>query len=244
MSFSFNFALDDGSASSASSVPAAASSSSSATSTPARNGERFVWRQSSTPAAFSAVQVGDLTFEIVNTTDAGFLARTGAISPVLTTSDVQTGVYEGGFKLWECAVDLVKFLDSQQRQMPASVLELGCGHGLPGIYALQQGATRVMFSDYNKEVLELTTCPNVLRNVQGDEQLFKRAEFYAGAWTSMSQYMEHVELQAPEQMQFDLILTAETIYTEAVAVELYQVWGDRCRLVFGPCGLMCRVFFL
>ncbi|KAF4322043.1 hypothetical protein BBO99_00001921 [Phytophthora kernoviae] len=141
--------------------------------------------------------------------------------------DVQTGVYEGGFKLWECAVDLVKFVETQLRQqpnakMPAAVLELGCGHGLPGIHALQRGAERVVFMDYNKEVLELTTCPNVLYNVHGDEKLYAKASFYAGAWTSVTQYMEEVEQQPPEQMQFDLILTAETIYTEPVAIELYQ----------------------
>ncbi|CAI5729566.1 unnamed protein product [Hyaloperonospora brassicae] len=175
------------------------------------------------PPVFSVVQVEDLTFETVQTTNAAFMARTGAIRSCLTTSDVQTGVYEGGFKLWEGALDLVKLLATQQRQgasMPASVLELGCGHGLPGIYALQQGAGLVTFSDYNKEVLELTTCPNVRRNV--GEQMFSRAEFYAGAWRGMSRYMETVELKTPDQTQFDLILTAETIYTEAVAVELYQ----------------------
>ncbi|ETM50979.1 hypothetical protein L914_05081 [Phytophthora nicotianae] len=214
MSFAFNFALDG--------TPAApAAPSTSDVCVPMRNGERFVWSPS--PSAFSTVQVGDMTFEIVNTSDADFQARTGAISSILTTSDVETGVYEGGFKLWECAVDLVKFVETQLRQeklqMPPSVLELGCGHGLPGIHALQRGAERVVFSDYNKEVLELTTCPNVHRNAQ---ELYNKAEFYTGGWTSMSQYMKDVEHQTEEQMQFDLILTAETIYTETVAVELYQ----------------------
>ncbi|KAL4093996.1 hypothetical protein PRIC1_011425 [Phytophthora ramorum] len=222
MSFSFNFALDG--AAPASSAPSTPLTASSSAATPLRNGERFFFSpKTHSSAAFSAVQVGDMTFEIVNTTDAGFLARTGAISSILTTSDVQKGVYEGGFKLWECAVDLVAFVETQLRQsgaqMPSAVLELGCGHGLPGIHALQRGAQRVVFSDYNKEVLELTTCPNVLRNAQ---QLDSKAAFYAGAWTSVTRFMQDVEQQSEEQMQFDLILTAETIYTEAVAVELYQ----------------------
>ncbi|KAE8913846.1 hypothetical protein PF003_g2603 [Phytophthora fragariae] len=225
MSFSFNFALDGGvEASPAAAAPSPSHPSASAP--PGRNGERFTPSAcpSSSPAAFSAVQVGDLSFHIVNTTDAGFLARTGAISSILSSSDVQTGVYEGGFKLWEGAVDLVRFVELQLRQdgaqMPSTVLELGCGHGLSGIHALQRGAERVVFSDYNKEVLELTTSPNVRRNV--DDQLYGKAEFYAGAWSSMTDYMRNVEQLSEEQMQFDLILTAETIYTEAVAVELYQ----------------------
>ncbi|KAF4028551.1 Lysine methyltransferase [Phytophthora infestans] len=217
MSFSFNFAFDSVSAAPTATAPP----STLDVSTPMRNGEKFVWSPSS--SAFSTVQVGDMTFEIVNTTDADFQTRTGAISSILTTSDVETGVYEGGFKLWECAVDLVKFVETQLRQgkltMPPSVLELGCGHGLPGIHALQRGADRVVFSDYNKEVLELTTCPNVHQNAQ---ELYNKAEFYAGAWTGMSQYMKDVEHQTEDQMQFDLILTAETIYTEKVAVELFQ----------------------
>jgi SAM-dependent methyltransferase len=221
MSFSFNFALGDGTPA----APAAATTPPAA-SVAMRNGERFIYSPGTESAAFSAVQVGDATYEIVNTTDAGFLARTGAISAILTTSDVQTGVYEGGFKLWECAVDLVCFVETQLRQgqaaMPASVLELGCGHGLPGIHALQRGAKRVVFSDYNKEVLELTTCPNVLRNAA---PLYEHAAFYAGAWSSMSRFMADAEHLAEEEMQFDLILTAETIYTETVAVELYQVSG-------------------
>ncbi|KAG6614274.1 Histidine protein methyltransferase 1 [Phytophthora cinnamomi] len=218
MSFSFNFALDG-----AAPAPAAPSAAAPAASAPGRSGERFSPSAacSSLPAAaFSSVQAGALRFDIVNTTGADFLARTGAIRAVLSTSDVQTGVYEGGFKLWECSLDLVRFVEAQVPHMPPAVLELGCGHGLPGIHALQRGARRVVFSDYNKEVLELTTSPNVRRNAGA--QLYDRAEFYAGAWSSMSQYMRDVERRSDEQMQFDLILTAETIYTEAVAEELYQ----------------------
>ena len=63
----------------------------------------------------------------------------------------------GGFKLWECAVDLANYL-CQQYQINSSpvgasfcsscpplsgssVLELGCGHGLPGILLMLCGAS-------------------------------------------------------------------------------------------------------
>lgn len=77
--------------------------------------------------------------------------------------------------------------------------------------------------DYNKEVLELTTCPNVHKNIHGEADLYARASFYAGAWASVSEYMQTVEGESWEQTQYDLILTAETIYTEAVTIELYEV---------------------
>jgi hypothetical protein len=89
-------------------------------------------------------------------------------------SDLVPGVYEGGLKLWEGAIDLAIVLASTYRCFPeaaadddcqdastdsaaqkasealagqqladlkgARVLELGCGHGLPGVLALLGGA--------------------------------------------------------------------------------------------------------
>lgn len=145
-SFSFQFAFDgaDG-GSTAPPVPAAAAVSAVAHT---RHGERFHWQQQQEMEmlTFTTVELalGDssapLTYAIVNTTDAPFLARTGAIRSILTASDLQTGVYEGGFKLWECSLDLVRYVERLPGfTMPRRVLELGCGHGLPGIHALQKG---------------------------------------------------------------------------------------------------------
>ncbi|CAI5464640.1 unnamed protein product, partial [Closterium sp. Yama58-4] len=57
-----------------------------------------------------------------------------------TTSDLVPGKYEGGFKLWEATVDLIEAVRQDMRDGTLSfrrkhVLELGCGHGLPGILA-------------------------------------------------------------------------------------------------------------
>jgi hypothetical protein len=158
-SFSFNFTVDD-SATDAGATQATASlekkTHALAAPTPThhtRHGERFHW-QPSTTAEFSLVQIpiADplVEFALVNTTDQAFLSRTGAIHSILTTSDLQAGVYEGGFKLWECAVDLVKYVELLLRandmttghpifRIPSQVMELGCGHGIPGIHALQRG---------------------------------------------------------------------------------------------------------
>lgn len=52
----------------------------------------------------------------------------------------------GGLKVWESSVDLVRFMREQPQLSSLAlgpshaVLELGCGHGLPGIHAAQQGA--------------------------------------------------------------------------------------------------------
>lgn len=60
----------------------------------------------------------------------------------------------GGFKLWECAVDLAQYLcreysldklitsktDPNFELVGRRVLELGCGQGLPGLVPLLAGA--------------------------------------------------------------------------------------------------------
>ena len=64
---------------------------------------------------------------------------------------VMTSSCAGGFKLWECALDLAQHLcaafDIRATRaqwtcaLPSStrVLELGCGHGLPGILMMLAG---------------------------------------------------------------------------------------------------------
>ena len=105
-----------------------------------------------------------------------------------------TGVYEGGLRVWEGSLDLVRYLDAHKdtvlftqdhqdkkkkgakknkkgksrggggkrsdggngarRLPPLRCLDLGCGHGLPGLYALRAKGSRwrVCFSDFNAEV--------------------------------------------------------------------------------------------
>lgn len=56
------------------------------------------------------------------------------------------GCYAGGFKLWECSVDLIEAVRKEMQDGHLSfrgkdVLELGCGHGLPGIFACVKVST-------------------------------------------------------------------------------------------------------
>ncbi|KAF9379738.1 hypothetical protein BGX21_002556, partial [Mortierella sp. AD011] len=89
-------------------------------------------------------------------------------------SDLVKGVYEGGLKTWECALDLVAYLAEQNENYDGKkVLELGCGSALPGVYILtQSNSVKVDLQDYNDQVLKLVTLPNVLLNtyVRPDQQ--------------------------------------------------------------------------
>ncbi len=55
----------------------------------------------------------------------------------------------GGMKIWECTLDLLEYLEKENVKFQGlNVLDLGCGAGLLGIYALSRGASSVHFQDY------------------------------------------------------------------------------------------------
>ncbi|ORY93431.1 hypothetical protein BCR43DRAFT_496925 [Syncephalastrum racemosum] len=84
-----------------------------------------------------------------------------------SNSDLVRGVYEGGFKTWECSIDLVQFLSQLPRDQITEkrVLELGCGSSLPSLYLLQpELENHVDVQDYNEHVIRYITIPNILLN--------------------------------------------------------------------------------
>jgi len=135
---------------------------------------------------------------------------------LLATTDLVSGVYEGGFKLWECALDLILHLDDLSSSPSSSsstpsidftgkrVLEIGCGHGLPGIYALSRGAI-VHFQDYNPEVITGVTMPNIVLNVKNYSD---RVRLFSGDWGSFHELMS----RNPSEFSYDYIITSDTIY--------------------------------
>lgn len=87
-------------------------------------------------------------------------------------SDLISGVYEGGLKVWECTYDLLELIEKDGETFRGkAVLDLGCGAGLLGVLALKRGARLVHFQDYNTTVIEQLTVPNVILNCQEDDEV-------------------------------------------------------------------------
>ena len=129
----------------------------------------------------------------------------------------------GGFKIWECSVDLCEHVISaydlqgknNARSLEGqSVIELGCGHGLPGVLCGLYGA-RVVFQDYNKEVLELATRKTVLKNL-GQVSENGAIRYISGDWS-------YTHTKVPEK-SFDLILTAETVYEPETIPSIHELF--------------------
>eukprot|EP00798_Chlamydomonas_sp_ICE-L_P023286 gene23286-30522_t len=130
--------------------------------------------------------------------------------------DLIPGVYEGGYKLWEGAIDMCAFLCTEYKlgKMLETtdgkrVLELGCGNGLPGITMLMAGAN-VHFQDYNKEVLKEVSVGNALANLQrlpvGRPRPSMR--FFAGDWGLTGQFLTARGFGG----HYDIIVVTDSIY--------------------------------
>ncbi|KAL2036850.1 hypothetical protein N7G274_010393 [Stereocaulon virgatum] len=94
----------------------------------------------------------------------------------LSTSDIMPNSYEGGFKTWECSVDLAAYvaaslIDRSVIKGEHHIVEVGAGSALPistWLYFLLKHSTptwtviHLTIADFNQSVLELATTPNIL----------------------------------------------------------------------------------
>ncbi|XP_073439769.1 histidine protein methyltransferase 1 homolog [Dendrobates tinctorius] len=149
---------------------------------------------------------------------------------ITCNSDLISGVYEGGMKIWEYTFDLIRYFEDEDINFEGkSVLDLGCGAGLLGIFSLKQKAKVVHFQDYNSTVIEEITIPNMLLNCDTDSLaqnidvvsstkrtkksdmmtgLLNKCRFFSGEWSHFTQLMQNHE----PPMKYNVILTSETIY--------------------------------
>lgn len=136
--------------------------------------------------------------------------------------DIQSGKYEGGFKVWECAGDLIKFISEdrlidhilhRRNTHSFKALELGAGAALPSITLLSriigdedyELSYRIHVQDYNWQVLASVTLMNFAINFPLDyfEALLrtKSLRFYHGHWKNWQGHHK-----------YDLIMMSEVIY--------------------------------
>lgn len=104
----------------------------------------------------------------------------------LENGDLTSGIYEGGFKTWECALDLAGLCSRLDLATGGGwrVVELGAGSAIPSLVVLRSmlmlrrtrkggngSALSLTLCDYNEDVLRLATAPNLLLNYAQQCQL-------------------------------------------------------------------------
>ncbi|KAI8896389.1 hypothetical protein BC833DRAFT_597696 [Globomyces pollinis-pini] len=162
--------------------------------------------------------VHDINFEIYQSDDQ----HANLSDALMNSTDLISNVYEGGCKTWECSIDLMNYLMTIPNEINGTtILELGCGSGLPGLAGIGLNAVKVDFQDYNEEVIKLVTLPNVLINTiqrpneieldgMGNFEMEIKysldipSEFYSGDWLDLTNIIE--------ENKYDVILSSETIY--------------------------------
>lgn len=144
-------------------------------------------------------------------------------------SDLVPGVYEGGLKIWEGSCDLVEYLNTSGIDLHGiHVLELGCGAGLPGIFAALHGAEHVAFQDYNPGVIHLITIPNIISNIPTTQSL--TTTFFAGDWSDLVTVMNPTD---ENSLKYDLIVTSETIYCIDSQAKLLDLMKKQIKPITG-----------
>ena len=82
------------------------------------------------------------------------------------------------------------------------VVELGCGHGLPGCLMLRKGA-QVYFQDLNEDSLAKATIPTIVVNCGVDA--VSRCKLLCGDWSQIAGEFANVHV--------NYIIASDTIYT-------------------------------
>lgn len=170
-----------------------------------------------------SIPSADVELEIRHSAAAA--GKETAVAEALSAeTDLLPHVYEGGLKVWECSVDLTDYISTLGTKFEGQrILELGCGSGLPGLYALTEDARAVHFQDYNEEVIQRLTIPNVLLNA--DERKLGSCRFFSGDWESLKSLLLPSVAETPDA-QYDVILTSETIYSPSSYKKLHDVMAS------------------
>ena len=210
-SFSFSFALDDREEGEEKVVSSSLHEGSA-------SGTALAAAQGGTSSSCSRVAAEEVPFPIAAAAQLEQSQFEGDASEEWSEgpSDLIAGVYEGGLKVWECTQDLLTYLEEINAHSPAKgtlrVLDIGCGHGDLGCWALARGWS-CDFQDYNKNVLETVTMPRVRAACcrcccccASITTSAPRSRFFAGDWGALCD-----EPSSWSDAAYDLVLTSETL---------------------------------
>lgn len=165
-------------------------------------------------------------------------------SPAATAlqRDVISGLYEGGHKVWECTLDLCRFIRACHPKLlsdPVHIADIGCGPGVAGLLAMQlaPAGSTCIFQDLNRAVLTGSTAPT-LAVALGPVTVQQRCSFIAGPWSAGPAPLHEAtraiaEKPTTDSPDADIVLSSETVYNvEYIPALLHVIAG-----VLAPAGV-------
>lgn len=167
-------------------------------------------------------------------------------------NDIIKNIYEGGFKIWECTIDLLEYLEEKYSNLifeSKSVMDLGCGQGILGILALKNKANFVIFQDYNLEVLEYCTYINLKCNFIENE-FDNKVAFFSGDWNLLSEKinknkneikLNENNIEIPKKI--DILLMSEVIYKTENYEKIANIINENLKIETGICFLASKVYY-
>jgi len=195
-----------------------------------------------TTEAISLLRIGDFELKYVLVDSIKMTTEDETFSQISTLeTDLIPGKYEGGLKIWECSIDLANYVSEHTCfKSGDTVLELGCGAGLPGLIAYLKGAS-VTFQDYNTEVLKHSTIPNTVLNTTPNEvsTIPEICHYLYGDWGSIH---EKYYCNQVSQTKYDFILTSETIYEKENQKKLLELMKSALK-PGGTIYLAAKIFY-
>ncbi|KAJ5612634.1 hypothetical protein N7510_005828 [Penicillium lagena] len=120
-------------------------------------------------------EIFDIRTQLMAEDSAGY--DNEALIAGLEKGDIKPQFYEGGFKTWECALDLARLVTGEtgeeRQEEDTHFIEMGAGTAVPSLALFaslltqtsgseQREKTHFTFADYNASVLRLVTLPNLL----------------------------------------------------------------------------------
>ena len=127
-------------------------------------------------------------------------------------TDIVSDVYEGGDVIWECSLDLKKFLRIHKFNPDVKIIELGCGHGLPSISLLTTYPdSSSTLQDYNKSSLAIAKT-----NLEREKISADRVKFIESDWSDLTVYMNEQDLK------YDVVLASECTYNKESYDKLHE----------------------
>jgi len=111
-----------------------------------------------------------------------------------------------GWKTWPCAVLLCRnLIDHPHFKVEGEeVLELGCGPGLVGLVCCKLKAKKVIFTDYNEKVLDVTT-KNVIENKCEDIGVVSKLDW------------REIAISNTHQLSYNKIVGSDIVYDVSIA---------------------------